>query len=141
VDNAKCYITVKFQKAKSDATTQVINYLTHLVTQGKQPKAIQINGGGEFVNNTLRMWCKEKGIEIQMTAPYSPLQNGIAEQMNQTLMELTQAMLVTNNLSEFLWEYAMLHSAYIQNCLYTKHLKTSTPYQEWYGRKPNMAHL
>jgi transposase InsO family protein len=81
--------------------------------QGKQPKAIQIDGGGEFINDMLKMWCKEKGIDIQMTAHYSPSQNGVAEQMNRTLVELTQAMLVANNLPEFLWEYAVLHSAYI----------------------------
>jgi hypothetical protein len=57
-------ITVNFVKKKSEAAQGVINYLTHLITQGRKPKGIQINGGKEFVNEKLEKWCKEKGIEI-----------------------------------------------------------------------------
>ena len=60
---------VECLKDKSDATQSVINYLAHLITQGRRPKAIQIDGGTEFVNEKLKSWCKERGIEIHMTAP------------------------------------------------------------------------
>jgi len=74
-------------------------------------------------------------------APYSPSQNGIAEHINQTLVELVHAMLTAKDLPEFLLEYAALHVAYMQNQSFTKHLQTSTPYQEWYNKKPNVSHL
>jgi transposase InsO family protein len=45
-----------------------------------------MDGGKEFVNNKLKSWCRERGIEIHMTASYSPSQNGIAECMNRTLV-------------------------------------------------------
>ena len=67
------------------------------------------------MNDKLENWCKERDIEIRLTAPYSPSQNGIAERMNQTLVELSQAMLSTNQLPEFLWEYAVTHAAYLRN--------------------------
>ena len=82
VDDAKRYITVEFLKEKSEATQGVINYLAHLIAQGQTPKAIQIDGGREFVNANLERWCKEHGIKIHLTAPYSPSQNGVAERMN-----------------------------------------------------------
>jgi transposase InsO family protein len=50
--------------------------------QGCKPKVIQMDWGKEFVNKKLKQWCKEKGIEIRLTAPYSPSQNGVTEQMN-----------------------------------------------------------
>jgi transposase InsO family protein len=58
------------------------NYFTHLEVQGKMPKAMHINRRHEFVNNLLLDWLYSKGMEVHMTAPYSPSQNGVAEHMN-----------------------------------------------------------
>lgn len=88
VDDAKQYITVKFLKNKLDAAQETINYLVLLMTQGHLTKGIQIHCGKEFINNKLETHCKEKGIQIRMTAPYSPAQNGVTEQMNRMLVEL-----------------------------------------------------
>jgi hypothetical protein len=62
VDDSKRYITVEFLMEKSEAAQEVINYLAHLITQGRRPKAIQIDRGKEFVNEKLMQWCKGKGI-------------------------------------------------------------------------------
>jgi transposase InsO family protein len=88
VDDTTRHIMVDFIKEKSDALQGVINYLTHLITQGRKPKAIHIDGGKEFINEKVQCWCKEHGIEIHVTAPYSPSQNGVAERTNQTIVEL-----------------------------------------------------
>jgi hypothetical protein len=72
---------------------------------------------------------------------HSPSQNGVAERMNRTLVELGYAMLITSELPEFLWEYAVAHVAYLRNHTYVKHLPTSTPYQGWFGAKPDISHL
>jgi transposase InsO family protein len=82
VDDAKHHATADFVKEKSDMSQGVINYLAHLIMQGQKPKAIQIDCGREFVNDKLETWCKECGIEIHFTAPYSPSQNSAVERMN-----------------------------------------------------------
>jgi hypothetical protein len=61
--------------------------------------------------------------------------------MNQTLGELARAMLDDQDLPEFLWEYVISHTAYVRNRVYTKPLGTLTPYQGWFNKKPNIAHL
>ena len=61
--------------------------------------------------------------------------------MNRTLEELARAMLNAKRLPEYLWEYSILHAAYIRNRSYTKHLENETPYEGWNGKKPNVAHL
>ena len=48
-----------------------------------------------------------------MTALYSPSQNGVAERMNRTLVELAHAMINAAKLPEFLWEPAVAHAAYV----------------------------
>ena len=76
-----------------------------------------------------------------MTAPYSPSQNGVAECMNRTLVELVRAMLTDSKLPEFLWEPAVTHATYVRNLSYTKYILKATPYQLWHGHKPDVSHL
>jgi hypothetical protein len=140
VDDVKQYINPECLKEKSDAAQGVINYLMHLIMQGKKPKAIQIDGGKEFVNDQLKKWCQEQGIEICMTAPYSPLQNGVVEHMNRTLVKLSCVMLHVQDMPEFLWEYALLYGVYVRNRSFTSHLET-TPHEGWFDHKLNISHL
>src|SRR5260221_4677037 len=76
-----------------------------------------------------------------MTAPYSPLQNGIAEWMNRTLSKLSQAMLMALKLPELLWEMAVVHTTYIWNMSFMKAIPSATPYEVWHARRPNVSHL
>ena len=78
---------------------------------------------------------------MQTTAPYSPSQNGVAECMNRTLVELAQAMLIAVQLPEFLWEHTITHAAYIRNRAYSHAIGDATPYQRWYDHKPTITHL
>ena len=85
-------------------------------------------------------WCKKEGIEIQFTAPYSLSQSGVAERLNQTLLELAHAMTIAQKLPVFLWEYAIVHAMYLRNQVYHKSLD-KTPYQITHNEKPNISHL
>jgi len=76
-----------------------------------------------------------------MTALYSPSQNGVAERMNRTLVELAHVMINATKLPEFLWEPVVAHAAYVRNRAYTIAIQSMTPYQAWHGTKPNVMHL
>ena len=91
-------------KKKSEAAQEVKNYITYLCTQDMKPKAVCFDVGGKFLATELCEWLKQEGLIAQSTAPYSPLQNGVAECMNCTLAELAQAMVNAHNLPLFLWE-------------------------------------
>ena len=142
VDDSSRYISMEFLeflKKKSDAMQKVKNYFTQLISHNQKPNAIHIDCGKEFLNINLTSWCNERGIDTQMTAPYSPSQNGVAERMNRTLVELAKAMM--RNLPSFLWKYAVAHSSYLHNRTYTKSLPNTTPYEKWFQKKPNISHL
>src|SRR6267142_651689 len=141
IDNATRYTSLAFLKTKDQAGDKLKQYLTHLTTHNKIPCALHLDKGLEFLNANLRDWCLSKGIDMQTTAPYSPLQNGVAEHMNCTLVKLAQAMLIAAQLPEFLWEHAITHVAYIRNHAYSHAIGDSTPYQRWYDRKPTISHL
>ena len=42
-------------------------------------KTLRSDGGGEFVNSNFKSFCLEHGILHQLSYPYSPQQNGVAE--------------------------------------------------------------
>ena len=62
--------------------------MIYLNTLKITPHAIHVDRGTEFINMDLLTWFKERGICIEKTAPYSSAQNGVAERMNRTLVEL-----------------------------------------------------
>src|SRR5260370_9313894 len=141
IDDATRYTTLYFLKGKHEAARCIKEYMTHMHIRGTPTHAIRVDCGSEFVNKDLQDWCHSKGMEVQMTAPYSPSQNGVAERMNRTLVELARAMLTGSQLPEFLWEQAVAHAAYIRNRSYTIANRDRTPYEAWHGNKPNVTHL
>ena len=88
------------------------------------------------------MYTKSKGIHHEFTIPHSPEQNGVAERMNRTLVESARSMIAHAGLSDGYWAEAVATAAYVRNRMPTAAFSGSiTPYQQWYGRKPNISHL
>ena len=80
---------------------------------GKASRWIRIDNGKEFVNEEMKKWAAEKGITIETTAPYLPSQNGVAECLNRTLLEMARAMIIAKGLPKFLWDEAVAHANYL----------------------------
>jgi len=105
------------------------------------PKIILVDNGTKYINADLITWCKDKGIKIQQTAPYSPQQNGMSERLNQTLMELARAMLIARKMPEYLWAEAVSHTTYLRNQAPTHALQGTTPEGLWNQKLPDVSHL
>lgn len=102
---------------------------------------IQIDGGGEFLSNDLRTYCANTGIKIRITAPYCPEMNGIAKRVNRTLTENASALLWTAQLPIGFWAPAILVATFLKNRCPTKALPDITPYEAYYGTKPNLGFI
>ena len=59
----------------------------------KKIKTFQSNNGGEFTSYELKELCKDSGIKRELSTPYNPQHNGVAERKNITIMEATREML------------------------------------------------
>ncbi|KAI0993409.1 hypothetical protein K3495_g14775, partial [Podosphaera aphanis] len=141
VDDATRYSTVLFLKTKSDANQAIIDYILELGTQyGCRTKALRSDNGGEYVNEQLSNFFARKGISHDLTPPYSPESNGVAERLNRTIGEGIRAMLLPLT-EKRLWAEA------IQTFIYTKNRQThnsvngQTPYEAFHGEKPTINHL
>lgn len=129
-------------KVKSQAFDRIKEYITFIERQfGVKPKVIQVDNAKELISKEVKGWLKEKGIELQTTAPYAHSSNGVAERFNRTLIELTRAMLIARGLPSFLWETAIEYAAYIRNMVLMRALEGKTPEEAWTKTKPNVSHL
>nr|GEZ75695.1 zinc finger, CCHC-type [Tanacetum cinerariifolium] len=68
------------------------------------------------------------GIVHQVTAPYTPQQNGIAERKYRTLMDMVNSMMSHSGLSSGYWGEALLTACYILNRVPSKRI-IKTPYE------------
>lgn len=103
---------------------------------------MRTDNGGEYVSKEFEEYLKSRGINHELTVPYSPAQNGVAERMNRTLMESARTMIGYAGLSESYWGEAVATAAYIRNRVPTRALKEKmSPYQKWYGRSADLSHL
>ena len=78
-------------------------------------KTFQSNNGGEFTSNEFKELCRDSGIKRELTIPYNPQQNGVAEKKNRTIMEVARAMLHDQDLPMHLWEKVVRTTVYVHN--------------------------
>jgi transposase InsO family protein len=100
-------------------------------------KKMRSDRGGEYYDPTFFGSC---GIIHEVTAPYTPQQNGIAERKNRTLKEMVNSMLSHSGLSEGFWGEAMLMANYLLNRVPNKQ-NPITPYELWFKRRPKLNYL
>nr|GEV23289.1 zinc finger, CCHC-type [Tanacetum cinerariifolium] len=102
---------------------------------------LRMDQGGEFTSNEFTQYCKENGIARQLTAPYSPQQNGVVERRNRTIMSTTRCMMKATNMQQNFWAGTVRHAIYILNSVPTKALEDITPYEAIKQKKPNLEKL
>ncbi|KAL0551708.1 hypothetical protein IC582_010797 [Cucumis melo] len=104
-------------------------------------KSLRSDRCGEFLSNNFNHFCKEHGIHRELTTPYTPEQNGVAERKNRTVVEMARSMLQMKGLLNDFWAEAVSTSIYLLNISPTKAVMNKTPFEVWYGKKPNVSHL
>ena len=98
--------------------------------------------GGEYTSHEFNTFCEKEGIQRELTAAYTPQQNGVSERKNRTLINVVLAMLSHAKLSKVFWGEALLTANYLQNRSPTKAIdEYKTPYELWFGRQPNLSYL
>jgi hypothetical protein len=141
VDDYSRFTKLYLLRSKDEALEMLIKYKTEVENQkNKRIKRLRTDRGGEYESNPFSEFCEQNGIIHEVTPPYSPESNGVAERKNRTLKEMMNAMLVSSGLSSNMWGEAILLACHIQNKVH--HKKTGkTPYELWEGRKPNLEYL
>ena len=119
---------VYFLTCKSDALTtfKLFKALVEKET-GLSIKCLRTDRGGEFTSDEFKEFCKMNGIKRQLTAAYTPQQNGVAERKNRTVMNMVRSLLVEKNVPRKFWAEAVNWALYVLNRCPTSSVKETTP--------------
>lgn len=129
-------------RAKSDAPTAFEAWAA-LMENGTDStiKAVMFDNAKEFVAGRMKEYCDQKGIRINSSVPYSPSSNGVAERLVGVATNGTRAMLRDSALPPRFWAEAMSTFMYLRNRTPTSANDGVTPYERFYGMKPDVSHI
>jgi hypothetical protein len=138
VDDYNRYMWVVLLPTK-DGTPMAIKNVQAAAEQksGKQLCALCT----EVTANHLKEYFTELGVQHQLTAPYSPPQDGVVERRNQTVVSVAQSMLKAKGLPGMFWGEAVMMVVYVLNWLTPKGAGGKIPYELWTGSTPSVQHL
>ncbi len=78
-------------------------------------KTLRFDNGGEFVPKKFDNLLHECGIQRQISALYTPQENGVAERANRTIMECARNMIHARGLDLEFWAEVVNTTVYIKN--------------------------
>ena len=142
IDEGSGRMAIALLKQKSELFARFRDYQAKVETEtGKKIKQLRSDGGAEYTGHDFRKYLAEKGVTQQITPPYTPEHNGIAERANRTIVDMVRCMLYDAKLGQEFWGHAALTAIHIINRLPSSAHNNKTPYEIWFGTPPSLGHL
>jgi hypothetical protein len=131
-----------FMKTKGQVFSQFQEFKALVENQtGKKIRVLRSNNGGEYTSKEFMDFCAGEGIKRELTVPYNPQQNGVAERKNRAIVGAARAMLHDQGLPLFLWVEACYTAVYLQNRSPHGVVGSMTPEEAFSGKKPEVGHF
>ena len=86
---------------------QALQSLKEYVAQYGRPKILRTDNGTEYKNKALKNFCISKEIARENTVTETPLQNGVSERFNRTVVEAARRLLMDSKLQKRYWVRAV----------------------------------
>jgi len=129
-------------KEKSEALLHYQTYHNRITNQHKKGIVIlRVDGGGEFNSTAFLEFLNKTGTKLERTMPHSFQENPCSERINRTIMDIARCLLHYAGAPKTFWREAVKMAVYVHNRTPTKALHTQTPYEIWFGRKPDLSNL
>jgi transposase InsO family protein len=119
VDDFSRYTWVYFLQDKSEAQRVIKKFIRRAQNEFElKIKNIRSDNGSEFRNLNVEEYLDEEGIKHELSASYTPQQNGIVERKNRTLIEMARTMLDEYKTPDSFWAEAINMACHTVNRLY-----------------------
>ncbi|CAI7803844.1 unnamed protein product [Closterium sp. NIES-54] len=126
---------------KNDVLQEFHKWLVLVERQAKKPVLmLRLDRGGEFLGKEFTDFVDGKGIVHDLTCPYTPQQNGMAERKMRTAVESVRTMLLHMGVQHHWWHLALRQAVSVCNFLERSTTPPgTTPYQLLTGKKPDLT--
>ena len=128
---------------RSETLSKFKQYLEDMSGMLKGAKVVRLHsdGGGEFMSEEFKSFCKSKGIHQTNSSPRTPEQNGLAERSNRTVLDMARSMRVDAGLDKEMWAMACDTAVYLINRLPSAVIGGATPYQRLFNKSARLEHV
>ena len=143
IDSYSRFAPAYFMKHKSEVLEKFSQFCIHEgVPKTFSSLTLRSDGGGEYDVKAFDEFCFAQGIKRELTAPYSPHQNGVVERRWQTVGDMARCLLKQANFPNSFCVRAVDVVFYLTNrCLSCSLPPNKTPIELFYGRKPDLSNL
>jgi transposase InsO family protein len=142
IDDYSRKIWVYYLVEKSEALHVFKSFKTKVEKEtGLCIRGLRTDRGGEFTSLEFTDFCTTNGIQRQLTASYTPQQNGVAERKNRTIMNMVRSMLTEKEIPRTFWPEAVNWTIHVLNRSPTFAVRNMTPEEAWSGTKPSVEHF
>jgi transposase InsO family protein len=136
IDNLSRKTWIYFLKSKGEVFRKFKEFKALIENLSERKiKILRSNNGGEFTSDDFITFYREVGIKRELSTPYNPQQNGVAERKNRTIMEAVNAMIHDQDLHMHLWAEAARTIVYVQNISPLRALGNETLEEMFIGEK------
>ncbi|KAK3028831.1 hypothetical protein RJ639_038658 [Escallonia herrerae] len=106
---------------------------------GKKLKYFRSDNGMEYKDEEFLQFCKDKGIIRHFSVKRTPEQNGAAERMNITLLELARCMRLNADLPKSFWAEVVNTACYLINRSPSSAINHQFLEEVWSGKQVNFS--
>ncbi|CAI7758727.1 unnamed protein product [Closterium sp. NIES-53] len=112
------FVWVMLVAKKSDVLWEFQKWLVLVERQAKKSVLmLRSDRGGEFLRKEFTDFVDGKGIVHDLTCPYTPQQNGMAEREMRTAVESVRTMPLHMDVQHHWWHLALRQAVWVRNCL------------------------
>ncbi|GFY96881.1 dihydroxyacetone kinase [Actinidia rufa] len=119
---------VYLMRHKSEVFSHFTHFLQMIKTQyNTVVRNIRSDNGREYITNEFHVELNKCGILQQLTCPYTPEQNGVAERKNRHIMLVVRCLLRGIGVPKYFWHMAVLTATYLINRMPSRVIQGKAP--------------
>ena len=135
-DSYSRFGAVYLMTSKDEVTAKLQRFIIDVGRRG----TLLSDGALEFKSKQFNDFCTSNGIKQEFSAPYTPEENGKIERAWGTVTGMTRCMMATAGVPKQFWPFALFTAIYLKNRSIHS-AQSKTPFEMFYGSKPDLSHL
>jgi hypothetical protein len=141
IDDAMSYSWAIPLPLKSSTITALKSWVPVVECQTGQKVGIFNIDNGELKSKEFIDFCTSRGITPRWTSPHTSAQNEHVERVHRTLFDSALTMHAFSGLPTNRWDKFIITANYLLMRITMKTLNNMTPYQAYFGHKPDVSNL